>query len=169
MSDQLVQIGGHGRGFGATTRADNWWFGPTLTFLGLMAAIIYLSWAGMSGQYYWADPYLSPAYAPLVLVDPSMPGSAPESIAWFGRFPGWWLELKGIVPFLPDAAFASPALLILIFPASFRLTCYYYRKAYYRSFAATPPACAVEDCPLLQVIQFFFPPIRWRKEWQPNV
>ena len=28
----------------------------------------------------------------------------------------------------------SPALLILIFPLGFRLTCYYYRKAYYRSF-----------------------------------
>ena len=27
----------------------------------------------------------------------------------------------------------------------FRLTCYYYRKAYYRSFWLTPPACAVPD------------------------
>jgi hypothetical protein len=37
---------------------------------------------------------------------------------------------------------ASPALLILVVPASFRFTCYYYRKAYYRSFAGSPPGCA---------------------------
>jgi len=28
----------------------------------------------------------------------------------------------------------SPALLILIWPLGFRVTCYYYRKAYYRAF-----------------------------------
>ena len=35
--------------------------------------------------------------------------------------------------------------MILIFPLGFRLTCYYYRKAYYRSFWWSPPACAVAD------------------------
>ncbi len=45
--------------------------------------------------------------------------------------PSWW-------PF-------SPAILILWAPAGFRLTCYYYRKAYYRSFWLAPPACAVGD------------------------
>ena len=30
-------------------------------------------------------------------------------------------------------------------PGGFRLTCYYYRKAYYRSFVWAPPACAVPD------------------------
>ena len=39
----------------------------------------------------------------------------------------------------------SPAILILWAPAGFRLTCYYYRKAYYRSFWMSPPACAVRD------------------------
>ncbi|OGL31541.1 MAG: succinate dehydrogenase, partial [Candidatus Rokubacteria bacterium RIFCSPLOWO2_12_FULL_69_21] len=39
----------------------------------------------------------------------------------------------------------SPAILILWGPAGFRLTCYYYRKAYYRSFWWSPPACAVRD------------------------
>jgi len=38
----------------------------------------------------------------------------------------------------------SPAILILWAPGLFRFTCYYYRKAYYRSFAGMPPACAVE-------------------------
>lgn len=39
----------------------------------------------------------------------------------------------------------SPALIILVFPLGFRLTCYYYRKAYYRGFWASPPACAVAE------------------------
>src|SRR5467141_2616758 len=39
----------------------------------------------------------------------------------------------------------SPALLILVGPLGFRLTCYYYRKMYYRAFFLDPPACAVGD------------------------
>ena len=39
----------------------------------------------------------------------------------------------------------SPALLILGGPLGFRLTCYYYRKAYYRAFFLDPPACSVEE------------------------
>ena len=41
----------------------------------------------------------------------------------------------------------SPALLILAFPLGFRVTCYYYRKAYYRAFFMDPPACAVGESP----------------------
>ncbi len=39
----------------------------------------------------------------------------------------------------------SPALLILGGPLGFRVTCYYYRKAYYRAFFFDPPACAVTE------------------------
>lgn len=39
----------------------------------------------------------------------------------------------------------SPSLLILWAPGGFRITCYYYRKAYYRAFTWDPPACAVEE------------------------
>jgi hypothetical protein len=39
----------------------------------------------------------------------------------------------------------SPAFLILWAPAGFRITCYYYRGAYYKSFWADPPACAVGE------------------------
>src|SRR5579872_5354929 len=39
----------------------------------------------------------------------------------------------------------SPAILILGGPLSFRATCYYYRKAYYRAFFLDPPACAVGE------------------------
>ena len=37
--------------------------------------------------------------------------------------------------------YTNPALLVLPFPLTFRLTCYYYRKAYYRAFFWSPPAC----------------------------
>jgi hypothetical protein len=37
----------------------------------------------------------------------------------------------------------SPAFLIMWVPAGFRFTCYYFRKAYYRSFASQPIACGV--------------------------
>jgi hypothetical protein len=37
----------------------------------------------------------------------------------------------------------SPAILILWAPLGFRTTCYYYRRAYYRSFFLNPPGCAV--------------------------
>ncbi len=39
----------------------------------------------------------------------------------------------------------SPAFLILWIPAGFRMTCYYYRKAYYRSYFMDPPACGVSE------------------------
>src|SRR5258707_2262126 len=39
----------------------------------------------------------------------------------------------------------SPALLILFWPLGFRVTCYYYRKAYYRAFFLDPPGCAVSE------------------------
>jgi hypothetical protein len=45
------------------------------------------------------------------------------------------------VPGMPS--WFSPALWILPFPLAFRATCYYYRKAYYRAYFATPPACTV--------------------------
>jgi hypothetical protein len=38
-----------------------------------------------------------------------------------------------------------PSMLILLPPVLFRATCYYYRKAYYRSYFLDPPACAVGE------------------------
>ena len=39
----------------------------------------------------------------------------------------------------------SPSFLVLLPPVLFRATCYYYRKAYYRSYFLDPPACAVAE------------------------
>jgi hypothetical protein len=128
-----VEVGGHPAGFARTLRSDRWWVGPLLTCLGLGAFVVYSTWAAFQGAHYYHAPYLSPFYSPVLFVDPSAPGSAPLSHAWFGAWPSWW---PGLLP-------ASPAFLILVFPLSFRATCYYYRKAYYRSFFGTPPGCAV--------------------------
>lgn len=46
-----------------------------------------------------------------------------------------------VVPWLP----IPPSFVILLPPVLFRATCYYYRKAYYRSYFLDPPACAVGD------------------------
>lgn len=133
MATQQNMAGGHAVGFGATARTDHWWVEPLVTGVVFLTFIVYTTWAALQGEYYYASPYLSPFYAPLLFIDPSAAGSAPVSHAWFGAWPSWWPS------FLP----ASPAVLILAFPGSFRFTCYYYRKAYYRSLVGSPPACAV--------------------------
>jgi hypothetical protein len=112
------------RSFGQTKRPDTWWLFPLLTFLALSAFVVYSTWAAFQGANYTYGPYLSPFYSP------ELWGQSPH--AWFGEAPAW----------LP---FYSPALLILWAPAGFRLTCYYYRGAYYKAFWADPPACAVGE------------------------
>ena len=134
---QLPVLSGHPDGFGATLRLDRWWAGPTATFLGLSAFVVYATWAAFQGEHYFANPYLSPFYSPVLFTNLAAEGAAPLSHAWFGGWPDAW---PGFLP-------ASPAFLILAFPGSFRFTCYYYRKAYYRSFAGSPPACAVGPAP----------------------
>ena len=115
------------RRFGETTRRDLWWAQPLAIFLGLSAFIVYATWAAFQGNHYEYGPYLSPFYSPLLFGD--------SSHSWFGPKPGWW---PGALPF-------SAALLILWAPGGFRLTCYYYRGAYYKAFWADPPACAVGE------------------------
>lgn len=110
-----------------TARTDNWWIRPLLIFIGLSSFIVYATWAAFQGEYYSHGSYLSPFYSPELF------GSSPHS--WFGPKPGWW---PNIIPF-------SPALLILWAPGGMRFTCYYYRGAYYKSFWADPPACAVSE------------------------
>jgi hypothetical protein len=112
------------KGFGRTMRRDTWWIQPLVVFIGLSSFVIYATWAAFQGKYFEWGPYLSPFYSPLLFGD--------SAHAWFGSGPAL---LSGI----------SPALLILWMPAGFRLTCYYYRGAYYKSFWADPPSCAVSE------------------------
>jgi hypothetical protein len=115
------------RRLGETMRRDAWWVQPALVFLFLSTFIVYATWAAFQGEHYTYGPYLSPFYSPELF------GSSPH--AWFGPKPGWW---PGWLPF-------SPALLILPFPGLFRVSCYYYRGAYYKAFWADPPACTVGE------------------------
>ena len=135
---QAHEAGGHAQAFRSHNRTDNWWIGPLLTFLGLSAFGVYATWAAFQGAHYFHGSYLSPFYSPVIFVEETAAGSPPLHHAWLGAWPGWWPG------FLPH----SPAFFILVFPGFFRFTCYYYRKAYYRSFQPhTPPGCAVTSMP----------------------
>jgi len=113
--------------FGETARTDAWWLKPLAVFLTLSGFIVYGTWAAFQGEHYAFGPYLSPFYSPELFGD--------SSHSVFGPRPGWW---PGWLPF-------SPAFLILWAPGGFRVTCYYYRGAYYKGFWADPPACAVGE------------------------
>ena len=117
------------RRFGETTRRDRWWLQSALVFFGFAGFIVYATWAGYSNAYYEFGPYLSPMYSPLLF--------GPSPHAWFGGTapPAWW----------PPFFHYSAAALILWVPGGFRLTCYYYRGAYYKAFWADPPGCAVGE------------------------
>lgn len=115
------------RSFGQTARFDAWWLQPLVVLLGFSGFIGYSTWAAFQGAHYHSGPYLSPFYSPELF------GDSPHS--WFGPKPGLW---PGWLPW-------SPAFLILWAPGGFRLTCYYYRGAYYKAFWADPPSCAVGE------------------------
>ncbi|HVR98917.1 MAG TPA: succinate dehydrogenase [Thermoanaerobaculia bacterium] len=115
------------RSFGETARRDAWWVTPLATFLGLSTFIVYATWAAFQGEHYRFGPYLSPFYSPEVFGD--------VQTAWFGGKPDWW---PALIPW-------SAAFFILWAPGGFRLTCYYYRGAYYKAFWADPPSCAVGE------------------------
>jgi hypothetical protein len=116
-------------------RTDRWWIEPVITGLGFLSFVLYSSWAAFQGEHYYTGSYLSPFYSPLLFVDTvgGVAGGAPLAHAWLGAWP----------ESLPEWIPRSPALLILAAPLSFRATCYYYRKFYYRSYFLSPPGCAV--------------------------
>ncbi len=122
-----INLTGKHQGFGHTRRRDAWWIKTLVVFICLFSFVVYATWAAFQGVHYSYGPYLSPLYSPELF------GDSPHS--WFGAKPGWWPA------FLPW----SPALLILWAPGLFRLTCYYYRGAYYKSFWADPPSCTVTE------------------------
>jgi len=109
-----------------TLRRDRWWLQPALTDVGLLGFVIYSTWAAFQNADYYAAPYISPFYSPCI--SNNCPSGAQTFHAGFA---------------VPTAL--SPALIVLIFPLGFRVSCYYYRKAYYRSFWLSPPACAVSE------------------------
>ncbi|WP_051266625.1 hypothetical protein [Nakamurella lactea] len=112
-----------------TLRTDRWWVQPALTFTLLVIWLLYALVRTVSQRAYFVEQYhyLSPFSSPCLTS--SCAPAARDFGTWFGDFP----------PFVPFG------LLVLPFLLGFRLTCYYYRKAYYRSFWLSPPACAVAE------------------------
>jgi hypothetical protein len=110
-------------------RKDNWLRSP-LSVAGILTFFaVYTLIRIFMNKWYFVDDYhyLTPVYSPC------LSASCPEAASDFGQplgeFPRW----------LPLA--------IIIFPilAGFRTTCYYYRKAGYRSLWFAPQACAVPE------------------------
>jgi hypothetical protein len=112
-----------------TLRRDRWWFSPLMNALGLAIFVVYATIRSFWGSAYFVEQYryLSPFYSPCVSAS-CVPGSS-----HFGAF------LPAFPPWIPLAILSLPFLL------GFRVTCYYYRKSYYRAFWASPAACAVAE------------------------
>ena len=107
------------QGLAATSRRDPWWLMPGIIATGFGLFIAYSLFSALIWDPFFHVPYHVDGYL--------SPFYSPEIR------PDW----------LPS--WISPAVLILWIPLGFRTTCYYYRKAYYRSYFADPPACAVGE------------------------
>ncbi len=113
-----------------TLREDRWWTSIVVTVAILTAFVVYVTWAAFQNKNYFVGlpefhrNLISPLYSPCLGATCSQ--AASHGIRW-----SLWR--------------ISPALLILVIPGGFRLTCYYYRRSYYRAFWFSPPACAVAD------------------------
>ena len=112
-----------------TLRTDNWRKAPIITFILLSGWVLYATLRTLWQAAYFAGPehYLSPFYSPCVTA--SCTPEARDFGTWFGHFPA-------LIPF---------AIVTLPFLLGFRLTCYYYRRSYYRAFWQSPPACGVAE------------------------
>jgi hypothetical protein len=103
---------------GATARTDRWWAAPVATAVGLGAFGIYsIVVAAMGTDYLYT-------------------GGGARYLS-----PFYSPDLKS---FGLHISFTY-AFFVVWVPLGFRTTCYYYRKAYYRSFWLSPPACAVAE------------------------
>jgi hypothetical protein len=125
-----------------TLRKDKWWGTPRLYVILLTAWLAYgVVRAATQSNFFvplygYITPFASPCIAnqcadvEVTLFNGTVSsGSAAELGTWLGNFP----------PLLPFAILTLPFLLL------FRMTCYYYRRAYYRSFWRSPAACAVAE------------------------
>lgn len=117
-------------------RQDTWWVEPALVIATLVLFIIYGTFRAFENNFYdtmrmfeehgvgwfkgsYAPHYLSPFYSPPIQ--------------------NWYQAITGkLMPI-------SPSILLLAFPGSFRATCYFARRSYYRAFFWDPPACAVRE------------------------
>ena len=112
-----------------TLRTDRWWLSPLVQAVALIVLLGYVIVRLFMRNWYFVPEYnyLTPLYSPCISTL-CTPGSSHFGTI-FGELPVW-------IP-LPIVVF--PILL------GFRGTCYYYRKAVYRSIVQSPTACAVAE------------------------
>ncbi|HEU5416787.1 MAG TPA: hypothetical protein VFV41_03770 [Streptosporangiaceae bacterium] len=112
-----------------TLRKDPWWRSPRIIVTLLTIWVAYATVHVFIGRWYYVPEfhYLTPFYSPCVSGE-CVPGSSTL---------GTWIP--AVPPIIPYAFVSLP------FVLGFRLSCYYYRKAYYRSFWRAPAACAVRE------------------------
>jgi hypothetical protein len=112
-----------------TLRTDPWWNRGRVVATLLTIWVAYATVRVFTGHWYFVPQYhyLTPFYSPCVSGE-CVPGSSAI---------GQWIP--AIPPIIPYAFVSLP------FVLGFRLSCYYYRGAYYRAFWRSPAACAVRE------------------------
>ncbi|HEV2450542.1 MAG TPA: hypothetical protein VGS62_01275 [Streptosporangiaceae bacterium] len=112
-----------------TLRKDKWWQTGAVVATLLSIWVIYATVHVFMGNWYFVPQYhyLTPFYSPCISGE-CVPGSSSLG-QWFPAVP----------PIIPYAVVSLP------FVLGFRLSCYYYRRAYYRAFWRAPAACAVRE------------------------
>src|SRR5215469_5958729 len=112
-----------------TLRKDPWWQRSIVVATLLTLWVTYATVRVFTGHWYFVPQYhyLTPFYSPCVNGE-CVPGSSTL---------GTWIP--AVPPIIPYAFVSLPIVL------GFRLSCYYYRRAYYRAFWQSPPACAVRE------------------------
>lgn len=105
-------------GFGATSRA-RWLAEPLSIGLWLAILVLYATFSALL----W-EPFF---------------GVAHEADGYLSPFYAPFVSGDGF------PAWLSPAIVTLWIPIGFRVTCYYFRRAYYRAYLADPPSCAVGE------------------------
>ena len=114
-----------------TLRTDNWLKSPIVTDLGFAAFIVYATVRAFQRDNFFVAKYhyLTPFYSPC------LSKACGEASDFWPQI----LPADGPLSLIPFAFLSLPFLLL------FRLTCYYYRGAYYRSVWQSPTACAVAE------------------------
>jgi hypothetical protein len=112
-----------------TFRKDPWWKAPRITATLLTIWVAYAVVRVFMGHWYYVPGYhyLTPFYSPCV---------SGECVPEASTFGSWFPPVPPIIPY---------AIVSLPFILGFRLSCYYYRRAYYRAFWRAPAACAVRE------------------------
>ena len=112
-----------------TLRKDQWQRKPIITAVLRTIWVLYATVRVFTGHWYFVPQYhyLTPFYSPCVSGE-CVPGSSSL---------GTWIP--AVPPIIPYAFVTLPFIL------GFRLSCYYYRGAYYRAFWQAPTACAVRE------------------------